>query len=161
MPGVGETDEETSREGIVAIVRFALEHGRELLRVADRDERRDIRIATSSMLDGSVICEHSSRMATASVKSFMASFPHEAVVTPTTRHLLSARARASAVPACAGAEFALQHRFPRPSSRRCQIAQKFPGVIRALPAKRAAARAQHRFLSAISGLTLTPRRGDV
>ena len=39
VPGVGETDEETSREGIVAIVRFALEHGRELLRVADRDER--------------------------------------------------------------------------------------------------------------------------
>eukprot|EP00982_Pelagococcus_subviridis_P001908 14882-Pelagococcus_subviridis.AAC.2 len=52
-------------------------------------------------LDGSVICEHSSKTHTEKVMPFMTEFPHDAVVTPTTRHFLRNPARRSATPSFA------------------------------------------------------------
>ena len=60
-----------------------------------RHPKRDI----ASMLDGSVICEHSSSTTTSKFMPSSAALPHDAVVVPTTRTLDRALARLSAAPA--------------------------------------------------------------
>ena len=71
-----------------------------------RHPKRDI----ASMLDGSVICEHSSSTTTSKVMPSSAALPHDAVVVPTTRTLERALARLSAAPAFVAASSAASSR---------------------------------------------------